>query len=66
MGNLLPVPFILWFIPAVLNFMEKHRILPRLVGWIQKKAQRGAAKLQASQEGDLEDKRKFPWGTCIA
>ena len=65
-GNLLPVPFILWLIPYVLSFMEKHRIFPRIVGWVQKKARRGAAKLEASQAGDLEEKRKFPWATCLA
>lgn len=53
LGNMLPVPFILLFIPAVLRFMEKHRIFPRLVAWVQRKGQRGVEKLQAKQKIDL-------------
>jgi uncharacterized membrane protein len=66
LGNLLPVPFILLFIPHVLNFMERHRIFPHLVGWIQRKAQRGAAKLQVSAEQKADEHHRFPWGSCLA
>lgn len=52
LGNMLPVPFILLFIPAVLAFMKRHHIFPRLVGWIERKGLRGAEKLRAkSGEG---------------
>lgn len=52
LGNMLPVPFILLFIPAVLDFMKRHRIFPRLVGWIERKGLRGVEKLRAkSGEG---------------
>lgn len=47
LGNMLPVPFILLFIPAVLDFMKRHHIFPRLVGWIERKGLRGAEKLRA-------------------
>lgn len=47
LGNMLPVPFILLFIPAVLAFMKRHHIFPRLVGWIERKGLRGAEKLRA-------------------
>lgn len=47
LGNILPVPFILLFIPAVLAFMKQHHIFPRLVGWIERKGLRGAEKLRA-------------------
>ncbi len=47
LGNMLPVPFILLFIPAILDFMKRHRIFPRLVGWIERKGLRGAEKLRA-------------------
>lgn len=56
LGNMLPVPFILLFIPAVLAFMKRHRIFPRLVGWIERKGLRGAEKLRAkSGEGTDDD-----------
>lgn len=51
-GNMLPVPFILLFIPAVLRFMKRHRIFPRLCDFIERKGMRGVEKLQAkSREG---------------
>ena len=65
-GNLLPVPFILLFIPQVLNFMEKHRIFPRIVGWVQKKAHRGVEKMAASSEEKKDEEGRLPWGQCIA
>ena len=40
LGNLLPVPFILAFIPFVLEFMHKHRIFPKLVEWVWAKAEK--------------------------
>ena len=45
-GNMVPVPFILLLVPHVLDFMERHRIFPRLVRWVREKAQRGAAKIE--------------------
>lgn len=56
LGNMLPVPFILLFIPAILDFMKRHRIFPRLVGWIERKGLRGVEKLRAkSGEAALSD-----------
>ncbi len=65
-GNLIPVPFILWFIPQVLDFMENHRIFPRLVGWVRRKALKGVAKLQTSSEQDEENQNRIPWKTMLA
>lgn len=44
-GNLLPVPFILWFIPALFRFMRRHHILVGLVDWLERKAEKGAKKM---------------------
>ena len=56
LGNMLPVPFILLFIPAILDFMKRHHIFPRLVGWIERKGLRGVEKLRAkSGEGTDND-----------
>ena len=44
-GNLLPVPFILWFVPALFSFMRRHHILVGLVDWLERKAQKGAQKI---------------------
>ena len=45
LGNLLPVPFILAFIPFVLDFMVKHGIFPKLVNWIRAKAEKNKDKI---------------------
>lgn len=46
LGNLLPVPFILIFIEKILLFMKEHNIFPKLVHWLEKKAQKGAARVE--------------------
>ena len=53
LGNMLPVPFILLFIPAALAFMKRHHIFPRLVGWIERKGLRGAEKLRAKSGEEM-------------
>ena len=37
-GNLIPVPFILWFITSILDFMRKTKGLKKIALWIDKKA----------------------------
>ena len=38
-ANVLPVPFILFFVKKVLAFMRKHNILVKFVDWIEKRGQ---------------------------
>ena len=45
LGNLLPVPFILAFIPRILEFMHSHRIFPRVVEWVWEKADKYKGKI---------------------
>lgn len=46
LGNMLPVPLILWFVPAVFAFMRRHGILIKMVDWLENKAQKGAKKIE--------------------
>lgn len=46
LGNLLPVPFILLFIPKILDWMEKFKLFRPLIGWVRKKANKGFMKMQ--------------------
>ena len=39
-GNLLPVPIILFFVEIVLNFMKKIRHLDRIAYWVEDKAEK--------------------------
>ena len=62
-GNLLPVPFILWFVPALFRFMRRHHILVGLVDWLERKAQKGAKKMNRRKAADPADETA---GTGIA
>ncbi|MCQ2404675.1 MAG: small multi-drug export protein [Clostridia bacterium] len=45
-GNLLPVPFILWFITPIFNWMKKTKLFRGLVEKIEKKAEGKTDKLE--------------------
>lgn len=45
-GNMLPVPFILLLIPVLFAFMRRHHILVGLVDWLERKAEKGAKKME--------------------
>ena len=40
LGNLLPVPFILLFIPKILSFLDRFRPFRPIVAWLRKKAEK--------------------------
>lgn len=46
LGNMLPVPFILLFINAVLNFMKKCKGLKRVALWVEAKADKHKSKIE--------------------
>ena len=37
-GNLLPIPFILWFVEHIMTFMKDHNIMKNLIEKIEKRA----------------------------
>ncbi len=39
-GNLLPVPFILWFINSVLNYMRKSKHFKKVAKWLDDKVEK--------------------------
>ncbi len=44
-GNILPVPFILLFIPKVLDFLARFKIFRPIVQWVREKAQKHSGKI---------------------
>ena len=46
LGNMIPVPFVLWFVPALFAFMRRHGILVKMVDWFENKARKGAKKIE--------------------
>ena len=52
-GNLLPVPFILLFIRAILGWMKKVRGLSKIALWLEKKAAAKKGKIERYEYGGL-------------
>lgn len=51
-GNMLPVPFILLFIPKVLDFLARFKIFRPVVEWVRKKAHKYSGKIVDHGKGD--------------
>lgn len=45
-GNMLPVPVLILLTRKVLMWLKKHNILTRFTGWLEKKSEKGAKKVQ--------------------
>lgn len=45
-GNLLPIPFILIFIRAILKWMKQTRRLSGIANWLEEKADKNSAKIR--------------------
>ena len=54
-GNILPVPFILLFIPKILDLMERVKIFRPIVKWVREKADKYKGKIIRNEE--FEDER---------
>lgn len=50
-GNILPVPFILLFIPKLLDLLSRFRIFRPIVLWLRKKADKHSAKIIGEDKG---------------
>lgn len=45
-GNIIPIPLILWFLDYVFDFMKKHNILKKFVLWCEKKGRKNKDKIE--------------------
>ena len=45
-GNLIPIPFILWFIRIVLNWMRKVKLFKKFVIWLDKKVEKKKGQIE--------------------
>lgn len=45
-GNILPVPFILWFIRKIMNWMRNIKIFKKLVTWLDKKVEKKKGQIE--------------------
>ena len=53
-GNLLPVPFILLFIPKILDLLERVKLFRPVIRWVREKADRAFLKMQKYKEKEEE------------
>lgn len=54
-GNLLPVPFILLFIPKILDFMGKFKTFRPVVEWLKRKALKNKDKIAKSESSECDE-----------
>ena len=59
LGNMLPVPFILLFVPKVLNFLERFKLFKPMVDWLRKKAEKGKGRVMIDGEEPVKVQRKM-------
>ena len=45
-GNVIPIPFILWFMGAILKWMKKRKRLKKIANWIDKKVEKNREKIE--------------------
>ena len=45
-GNVIPIPFILWFMGAILKWMKKRKRLKKVANWIDKKVEKNREKIE--------------------
>ena len=59
-GNILPVPFILLFIPKILDFLARFKIFRPIVEWVRKKAHKYSGKIVDHGKTDAEGTASNP------
>lgn len=52
-GNILPVPFIIFFIERILNFLKEHGPIKKFAGWIENKGRSAGEKLKEKHSASL-------------
>ena len=45
-ANILPIPFVLWFINGILNWMRNSKHLNKFAGWLDKKVDKHKGKIE--------------------
>jgi len=65
-GNMLPVPFILLFIPKVLDFLARFKIFRPIVEWVRRKAHKHSGKIVDHGKNAAEDGANFVAGSTAS
>ena len=71
-GNMLPIPFILLFIPKLLDFLDKFKLFRPIVRWLRGKADKHSSKVLVNEEAaeggseEKNEKRKMSAAVFVA
>lgn len=61
-GNMLPIPFILLFIPKILDFLARFKAFKPIVEWLRKKADKHSSKVLGKDGENKSDEAAFEGG----
>jgi uncharacterized membrane protein len=45
-GNILPIPLIIWLLRYIMKFMERFRVFAKILDWLNAKGKKAAAEIQ--------------------
>lgn len=65
-GNMLPVPFILLFIPRFLDFLARFKIFRPMVEWLKGKAEKKKTKVLVDGDAPADERPKMSWRVFLA
>lgn len=65
-GNMLPVPFILLFIPKILDFMARFKIFRPVVEWVRRKAHKYSGRIIDTESAADAEKGDAEAAACEA
>lgn len=52
-GNIIPIPFIIWFIRPIFNWLKRFKIFAKFVSWQEKKVEKNAEKVMKNVKWGL-------------
>ena len=59
LGNMLPVPFILLFIPKIFDFLARFKIFRPMVEWLKRKAEKKKSKVLVDGEAPVGERPRM-------
>lgn len=45
-GNIIPVPFILWFVTSIIDFMRRRKHLSKIANWLDRKVEKHRGQIE--------------------
>ena len=52
-GNIIPIPFIIWFIRPIFNWLKRFKFFAKIISWQEKKVEKNAEKVNKNVKRGL-------------